>query len=61
MNVYINYEQCKMLYYTELTFLKKLMLIRQANQKRSIFVTIDIYQAKALNFKQMSAMGVMIY
>ena len=61
MNVYINYEQCKMLYYIELTFLKKLMLIRQANQKRSIFVTIDIYQAKALNFKQMCAMGVMIY
>ena len=61
MNININYEQYKMLYYIKLTFLKELMLIRLANEKSSIFATIDIYQAKILNFKQMSAMGVMIY
>ena len=45
----------------ELMFLKELMLIKQANQKSGIFVTIGIFQVKALNFNQMSAMAVMIY
>ena len=42
----------------ELTFLKKLMLIRQGDQKSEIFVTIGIFLG--LSFNQMSAMGVMI-
>ena len=41
----------------ELTFLKELMLKRQANQKSVIFVTIGIFQIKSLRFYQMSAMG----
>ena len=41
----------------ELTFLKELMLKRQANQKSVIFVTIGIFQIKGLRFYQMSAMG----
>ena len=42
-------------------FLKDLMLIRQANQKSVIFVTIGIFYIKALSFNQMSAMDAMIY
>ena len=45
----------------ELTFLKELMLIRQANQKSAIFVTIAIFQIEVLRFNQMSAMVAMIY
>ena len=45
----------------ESTFLKKLMLIRQANQKSAIFVTVGIFYIKTLNFNQMSAMDAMIY
>ena len=40
----------------ELTFLKELMLIKQAIQKSSIFVTIGIFYIKTLSFNQMSAM-----
>ena len=46
---------------TELTFLKKLMLIRQGNQKSVIFVTIGNFYIKGLGFNQISAMGVMMY
>ena len=45
----------------ELMFLKKLMLIKQANQKSVIFVTIGISQIKILSCNQMSAKDVMIY
>ena len=38
MNVYIKYKNDIL----ELTFLKELMLIKQARQKRVIFVTIGI-------------------
>ena len=34
----------------ELMFLKELMLIRQANQKSAIFVTIGIFINKAFKF-----------
>ena len=44
-----------------LTFLKELMLIREANWNSAIFVTIGIFYRKGLNFNQMSAMGAMIY
>ena len=40
----------------ELTFLKELMLIRQANQTSVIFVTVGV-----LDFNQMSAIDAMIY
>ena len=33
-----------MLHYEELTLLKKLMLIKQANQNSVIFVTIDSFR-----------------
>ena len=46
----------------ELTFLKELMLIRQANQKSVTFATIGSFQKKkALNLNQMSAIDAMIY
>ena len=45
----------------ELTFLKELMLIRQANEKSVIFVTIGMFLHKSfLSFNQMSAMDAMI-
>ena len=44
---------------TESMFLKDLMLIRQANQKSTTFVTIGISQIKGFN--QMNAMDAMIY
>ena len=45
----------------ELTFLKELMLITQANQESVIFVTIGTFLKKVLNFDQISAIGAMIY
>ena len=46
----------------EFKFLKELMLIRQANQKSVIFVTIVVFfYIKALNFNQLSPVDVMIY
>ena len=45
----------------KLAFLKELMLIRQANQKSAIFVTIGISLKKGLNFKQIRAIDAMIY
>ena len=47
-----------MLYYA---FLNGLVVIILANQKSAIFVTIDIFWIKPLNFNQMSAIDVMIY
>ena len=35
----------------ELTFMKELMLIRQANQKSSIFVTVGIFLNKGFKFQ----------
>ena len=40
MNVYMNCKRYKFYTMIELTFLKELMLIKQANQKSAIFVTI---------------------
>ena len=37
----------------EMTFLKELMLIRQASQKSVILVAIDTFQIKSLNLKHM--------
>ena len=45
----------------DLTFLKELMLIKQANQKRAIFVTIGIFKVKDLNFNYIPAMDATIY
>ena len=45
----------------ELTFLKKLMLIRQVNQKSLMFANIGILSIKGLSFNQMSAMGVRMH
>ena len=45
----------------ELTFLKELMLIRQANQKSAIFVTIGIFKVKSLSFNYIYAIDAMIY
>ena len=36
----------------ELTFLKKLMLIKQTNQKSAIFVTISIFLNQGFKFQQ---------
>ena len=41
--------------------IEELMLIKQANEKCAIFVTIGIFDIKALSFNIMSAMDVMIY
>ena len=53
------YYKCHLM--IELAFLKELILIRQANQKSAMFVTIGIFQIKALNFNQISALNIMIY
>ena len=45
----------------ELTFMKELLLIKQTNQNSVIFVTVDIFSIKVLNFNQMSAIDAMIY
>ena len=45
----------------ESTFLKELMLIKQADQKSAIFVTIGNFYIKDLSFNQMSAMDAIIY
>ena len=38
-----------------------LVLIRQANQKNVMFVTIGTFDIKVLSFNQMSGMNAMIY
>ena len=42
----------------ELTFLKELMLISQANQKSVIFVTIGIFKIKDVRLNHMDAKDV---
>ena len=44
----------------ELSFLKKLMLIKQVHQKNVIFVTIAISWIIVLNFNQISVIDVFI-
>ena len=44
----------------ELTILKELVLITQANQNSAIFAIIGIFEADGLNFNQMSAMDAVI-
>ena len=44
----------------EITFLKKLMLIKQVHQNSVIFVTIGIFQTKGLRFNHMYSIDVMI-
>ena len=39
----------------------KLILIRQANQESVIFITISIFQIKALHLNQMYAIDAMIF
>ena len=56
--IFVYYKCCILI---ELTFLKELMLIKQANQMSTIFVTIGIFKIKALNFNQVSAIDLMIY
>ena len=58
LNKFLYYKRCIII---EFTFLQELMLIKQANQKGAIFVTIGIFYIKALRFRQMSAMDVMFY
>ena len=44
-----------MLYHDRLTFLKELILRRQANQKSAIFFTIGSFYIKGLSFSHMYA------
>ena len=44
-----------------MTFLKELILIKQANEKSVIFVAIGISEVIVLSFNQMSAIDAMIY
>ena len=44
----------------ELTILKELILITQANQNSATFAIIGIFEIKGLHFSQMSAMDAMI-
>ena len=61
MNAYINYEKMQKCYIMiELTFLKELVLIRQANHKSEIFVTIGIFYIKDLSFNHIYAIDVVI-
>ena len=45
----------------ESTFIKELMLIKQADQKSMILITIGICEIIVLSFNQMSVIGAMIY
>ena len=45
----------------ELMFLKKLMLVRQVNQKSPMFVTIRIFEIKDLSFNHMYTIDAKIY
>ena len=45
----------------ELKFLKKLMLIRQANQKSLILPLFVFFKIKGLSFKDMHAIDTIIY
>ena len=45
----------------ELTFLKELVLIRQANDESMVFATTGIFWIKVLNLNQMSATDTMNY
>ena len=45
----------------ELTFLKKLMLIKQLHQLSAMFVTIGISEIIVLYFNQMSVIAVTVY
>ena len=47
MSFYVNYECCII---TELTFLKELIVIRQAHRKSVMFVSSGIFQVKGLSF-----------
>ena len=42
----------------ELTCLKKLILIRQKNQRSVVFVTTSVFYIDVLHFKLMAATGV---
>ena len=44
-----------------LTFLKKMILIKQVHQKMRYFITIGILQIKGLSFNGMSATDFMTY
>ena len=57
-NVCINYESYISV---KLTFLKELILIRQAHQKNVIFITIGNFLIKCLSFNRVPVIGVMIY
>ena len=46
---------------TKLTFLKVMMLIRQAHQKRAQFFIIGIFLDNGVSFESMCTMRVMIY
>ena len=54
----MNYECYIMI---KLTFLKKLILVQQVNQKSVIFPFIVIFKKKGLSFNRMSLIGVMMY
>ena len=45
----------------ELTFLKKLIIIKQVYQKNVIFITIGIFYTKYLSFNSMSDTDVTTY
>ena len=49
------------IFWIEMTFLKELILIKQANEKSVIFVAIGISEVIVLSFSQMSAIDAMIY
>ena len=68
-NIYLEKVSCKVSFcikykweiLIELTFLKELMLICQADQKSVIFFTIGISKIKALNYIEMSTINAIIY
>ena len=50
-----------MLYYDRIDISEGIDLIRQANQKSTIFVTIGIFWTKGLSFNYMYAGNAMVY
>ena len=51
----------KMLYFARIHTSKRIVLIKEANEKTPMFVTFGIFQIKGLSFDHMDAVIAMIY
>ena len=61
MNYLKNIFLYKMLYFARIHTSKRIVLIKEANEKTPMFVTFGIFQIKGLSFDHMDAVIAMIY